>query len=196
MQAKPNIRRQGREQREAMGPGARAELDGRIVTRCMEELDWGSYRRVMVFLPIERRHEINTWPLVEWIFQIWPSVNLYVPRVVGDELEAVRITPESKFSPDRWGIPEPEGGAGLATHDALDLVLTPLLGFDGHGQRVGYGRGYYDRFFSAHPTARRVGLGYECLLVENGIPAEPHDRPLHDVITEEQRYAVAHIEKS
>ncbi len=188
MQAKSNIRRQGREQRETMGPGTRAELDSRVIARCMEELDWSSYRRVMVFLPIERRHEINTWPLVEWIFQVWPSVRLYVPRVMGDELEAVRITPESKFSPDRWGIPEPEGGAGLATRDALDLVLTPLLGFDGHGQRVGYGRGYYDRFFSAHPAARRIGLGYERLFASAGIVAEDYDVRLQAVMTESQTY--------
>ena len=188
MQAKSTVRRLGREQREAMGADVRAEFDRRIATRCLDELDWAAYHNVMVFLPIERRHEINTWPLVEQIFQVWPSVKLYAPRVVGNEIEAVQISPESKYSPDRWGIPEPDGGVVLATRDDLDLVLAPLLGFDGHGQRVGYGRGYFDQFFAANPNARRVGLGYESLLLSEGILAEEHDVRLHAVITESQTY--------
>ncbi len=188
MQAKSTIRRLGGERRETMGADARAELDRRIVTRCLGELNWAAYHHVMVFLPIERRHEIDTWPLVEQIFQVWPSVKLYTPTVVGDDLEAVRITPETKFSLNRWGIPEPESGVALTGRDDLDLVLTPLLGFDGHGQRVGYGRGYFDRFFASHPKARRVGLGYESLLVNEGILAEDHDVRLHAVITESRTY--------
>lgn len=64
-----------------------------------------------------------------------------------------------------------------------DLLLIPLLAFDSHGHRLGYGGGYYDRTLAILPGAFRLGCAYAMQAVEN-IPAEPTDLPLHAIATE------------
>ncbi len=185
---KADVRQRGRERRAALGEAARFEFDARIVARCWKELDWEQYTSVMVFLPLEHQHEVDTWPLVRWVWGQWPNIRVYVPRVRGDDMEAVRITDDTAFAPGAYGVPEPVGGAVLGPKGRMDLVLTPLLGFDLKGRRVGYGRGYFDRFFGDYPAARRVGLGYEVLLVREGILTDDRDVNLQAVVTEERTY--------
>ena len=72
----------------------------------------------------------------------------------------------------------------LAPRREPDVVLMPLLGFDKHGTRLGYGGGYYDRTLAAmHKTPRLVGLAFAAQELDE-IPREPHDVPLDTIITE------------
>jgi 5-formyltetrahydrofolate cyclo-ligase len=68
---------------------------------------------------------------------------------------------------------------------APDLILTPLVGFDRQGNRLGQGAGHYDRAFAAHPRALRVGIAYAVQEV-GALPADPWDVPLHHVATEKE----------
>jgi 5-formyltetrahydrofolate cyclo-ligase len=79
-----------------------------------------------------------------------------------------------------YGIPEP-----LATAPAVvpALILVPLLAFDAHGHRLGYGGGYYDRTFDALKDVRAIGIAYAGQEVPL-LPRESHDHPLDAVITE------------
>ena len=80
---------------------------------------------------------------------------------------------------DVWGIPVATGPAVTP-----DVVLTPLLGFDRTGHRLGYGAGNYDRTF-ASSAAKRIGIGFACQEVST-LPAEAHDIKLHAVVTERE----------
>src|SRR5690606_20730654 len=61
---------------------------------------------------------------------------------------------------NRWGIPEPVGGTEVGA-DILDAVLVPLLAFDTDGNRVGYGKGFYDRFLAqCRPESLKIGLSF------------------------------------
>ncbi|WP_137153080.1 5-formyltetrahydrofolate cyclo-ligase [Devosia sp. FKR38] len=72
----------------------------------------------------------------------------------------------------------------LAPRREPDVVLMPLLGFDKHGTRLGYGGGYYDRTLAAmHKTPRLIGLAFAAQELDH-IPREPHDVPLDAIITE------------
>lgn len=64
-----------------------------------------------------------------------------------------------------------------------DLVLTPLLAFDPAGGRLGYGMGYFDRWFMQQPDVPRLGVAFACQEVER-VPRAPHDMLLHGVMTE------------
>lgn len=77
------------------------------------------------------------------------------------------------------GIPEPRADAKIVTPD---VVLMPLLAFDAHGHRLGYGGGYYDRTLSAM-RAIAIGIAYAGQEVEY-LPREAHDHPLDMVLTE------------
>lgn len=64
-----------------------------------------------------------------------------------------------------------------------DVILTPLLGFDAAGNRLGQGAGHYDRAFAAHPHAWRVGVAWLVQQVDS-LPVDPWDMPLHAIATE------------
>ena len=91
-----------------------------------------------------------------------------------------RWTPGDPLEADMAGVPAP---FPLAGEVVPDLILAPLLAFDGRGYRLGQGGGHYDRTFAAIPDAIRIGLAYAGQQVET-LPVEPHDIPLHGVLTE------------
>ena len=70
--------------------------------------------------------------------------------------------------------------------DDIDVVVTPALGFSRTGARIGYGGGYYDRWFEAHPHARRIGVAFDNQLLP-ALPLESHDVLMHRVITASHR---------
>ena len=71
-----------------------------------------------------------------------------------------------------------------------DIVLTPLVGFDRRGTRLGQGAGHYDRAFAAHPAAWRVGIAWSVQEVD-ALPADAWDVPLHAIATEREWIVVA-----
>jgi len=81
-----------------------------------------------------------------------------------------------------FGLHQP---AETADELAPDIILTPLVGFDRSGNRVGQGAGYYDRAFVAHPHAWRVGVALAVQQVDTLQP-DPWDVPLHAIATEQE----------
>jgi 5-formyltetrahydrofolate cyclo-ligase len=181
---KITTRKQGRSLRMSLSPGHRAVKDQAIVEASRLSLNWQEYERILVYVPLEREREIDIWPLIKWIWATWPKVITYAPRISGDAMDAVTIAATTRIRRGAYGVMEPADGNVLTPNDPLNLVLTPLLGFDSAGQRVGYGKGYYDQFFATRLSAYRVGLGYERMRVPTGIHASTHDIPMHVVITE------------
>lgn len=92
--------------------------------------------------------ELDPAPLIDAAFQAGKAV--YLPRILDTQrMEFVRWQMGEPLQPNRFGIPEPLPGAtDILAPEALDLVLVPLLGFDAHGNRLGFGAGFYDRAFA------------------------------------------------
>ena len=84
----------------------------------------------------------------------------------------------AEMSPNRFGIPEPAAG-----DEPCEIAVVPLLAVDGQGYRLGYGGGYYDRYFAAHPDTLRVGFCYAGQAVGR-LPRSEYDVPLHAAVTE------------
>jgi 5-formyltetrahydrofolate cyclo-ligase len=111
-----------------------------------------------------------------------------VPQCVGDELVPWRIASLDDLTLGTFGIAEPSAALCLlpgAKVDprSIDLVVVPGVAFDRRGQRLGTGRGYYDRFLRRlRSDATLVGLAFDCQIVD-AMPAAPHDVPMHIVIT-------------
>ena len=183
MTAKTIAREHGKAVRASLGLGDKSELDQQIRERCEQELEWAGYKTVHLFLPIPRRNEIDTWPLLSWIWRAFPDKQVFVPRMLGIDIESVAINDQTDFGPNALGVPEPMRGRLLTEEEKLDLIITPLLAFDRNGNRVGYGGGYYDRFLSEHPEATTVGLAYEKCFIESGIETGSFDIPLDMVVT-------------
>lgn len=121
------------------------------------------------------------------------TARLFAPLLAcGKRIALPRMLPERQmetrqFCPDRpltehpFGIPEPDECCPLLAPEDIDLVLVPALCYDRQGVRLGMGGGYYDRWLNRYhgPT---VGLCRQALL-QDKLPAQPHDRPVGVVIT-------------
>jgi 5-formyltetrahydrofolate cyclo-ligase len=90
--------------------------------------------------------------------------------------------PDAPLTPGALGIPQP---APADEEIVPAIVLTPLVGFDRNGQRLGQGAGYYDRWFAAHPEAMRVGIAWSVQEVPV-LPRDAWDMPLHAIATEKE----------
>lgn len=97
------------------------------------------------------------------------------------------ITNRNELVADRFGIaaphPDTQNKSRRVELSDLKIVVIPGLGFDADtGVRLGRGGGYYDRFLARCPKALRIGLAFDEQIV-CGLPAEPHDVPMHAVVT-------------
>ena len=101
-----------------------------------------------------------------------------VPRIEDGEMRAVPY--QEPFERGNFGILQPKGGEDTP----CAVALAPLLAFDREGFRLGYGGGYYDRWFASHPDVLRVGLAYSGQEVQF-LPREETDEKLHAVVTEQ-----------
>jgi 5-formyltetrahydrofolate cyclo-ligase len=123
---------------------------------------------------------------------------LYLPAIAdyrSRRMEFRRYERDTRLRPNRYGIAEPERGAGprIAVRH-LDLVLLPLVAVDARGTRLGTGAGFYDRCLQHLRAGRRwrrpklIGLGYEFQRVAN-LAARAWDVPLDALLTEKGLYA-------
>lgn len=133
-----------------------------IADHVFAEFDFRSLGVVHCFIPIAKFGEIDTAIIFERVWGHYPTVRTVAPRVsdATGELEHFRITRETNLVTNAWGIREPAGGERADPHE-IDLVLVPLLCFDERGYRVGYGKGYYDRFLrECRADCVKAGLSY------------------------------------
>jgi 5-formyltetrahydrofolate cyclo-ligase len=163
----------------------REQMLQRSLLACRQLSETPEYRRaecIMVFLSLP--HELDTTPLV---LQAWQdSKRVLAPKVIWGERRMLPTEIRSLhqgISENPLGIREPADGPVTAVAD-LDLVLIPGLGFDGHGNRLGRGRGFYDRFL-AHRDYRATScaIALEDQFVEE-LPSDPLDRKVDMLVTD------------
>ncbi len=116
------------------------------------------------------------------------------PRVNGADLEAYEAGADTAFSKSSFGVKEPDPKqARRVSADEIGLVLIPGLAFDRQGHRLGFGKGYYDRFLKSatHPIGR-VGVAYSFQVSPQGLPKDEWDEQVDWILTE--RF-VLHVER-
>ena len=127
--------------------------------------------------------EVETWRLIELMLEHGKRV--VVPRVSGTRLQLAEVRdPARDLAPGAFGVWEPRGSSRrtVALTD-LDVVLVPGLAFDRAGNRLGRGRGYFDRLLARLPRSiPTIGLCFRFQLLDH-LPTGPHDRPVHAVVT-------------
>ncbi|WP_210488414.1 5-formyltetrahydrofolate cyclo-ligase [Rufibacter aurantiacus] len=133
----------------------------RIAERFLAEFAPKPGQTVHTFLPIRHQQEINTWPIVQQLWQHNVQVAVPVANPKDFSMAHFLITPDTQLQESKWGIPEPVNALPIPESE-IDIVLVPLLAFDLQGHRVGYGKGYYDRFLALLPQmSQKLGLSLE-----------------------------------
>jgi 5-formyltetrahydrofolate cyclo-ligase len=151
-----------------LSPAERAEKSGQIAGNFFSGFDLSEIRFLHCFLPIEKFNEIDTKLIFERVRREFPHIETLVPRVdfQRNEIENLKFTPEMILTQNQWSIHEPSHGETVETVE-IDLVLVPLLCFDGRGFRVGYGKGFYDKLLkNCRPDCLKIGLSYFAAIEE------------------------------
>lgn len=109
------------------------------------------------------------------------------PRVDGDDMEFYQVHGLSEFALGAFGVMEPVGGEKISAEHGL--VFVPGLVFDRVGGRMGYGKGYYDRYFARYPECFKLGICYQMQLIPQ-VPCDRHDVIMDGVVTEQRIFKV------
>ena len=145
------------------------------------------YSLYHLFMTNEKNKEIDTSYLLSVIQG--KDKQPVIPKIVDDNrLEHFLLNDQTPLKNNRWGIPEPLGGITINPKQ-IEVVFVPLLVFDQHGHRVGYGKGYYDRFLDqCSESTLKVGLTFfdPVTKIED---IETHDISLDFALTPERIYA-------
>lgn len=176
---KSRLRTRSRESRASLSAEQNAEYSRRIHDHLLSLLDGSD--PVMVY--VSKPPEVDMHPFISRL--ISRGTRVVVP-IIERETRTLRLSflkDPSVLSVSTFRVPEPVGHEIPARAKEILVVLVPLIAFDRRGHRLGYGAGYYDRFLSAHPHMRKIGVAFSCQEVES-IPADEHDVALDLIVTE------------
>ncbi|HWJ27592.1 MAG TPA: 5-formyltetrahydrofolate cyclo-ligase [Flavisolibacter sp.] len=117
---------------------------------------------VLSYYPIEENNEVNTFLLTDYLHFKHLNLHICYPKtnMKAYSMEAIACSADSIFEANEYNIPEPLE-TSVIDPGLLDLVFVPMLGYDKKGNRVGYGKGFYDRFLKECRTdCFKIGLSY------------------------------------
>lgn len=137
-----------------------------------------------VFIFVSFKSEVDTHKLIKYALASGKTV--CVPKVnnINKTMEAIKINSFDEMRKSDYDILEPVLEENKINPEIIDLVIVPGLAFDKNGGRVGYGGGYYDKFFtSGNIKAYKIGLAYSFQVVYE-VPVNEHDVLLDGIITD------------
>ena len=190
MKTKTELRQTYRQLRKQLSGDELNDLSQKIAKQVGNWLEGQeSLMQFHLFFPIAKFNEVNTFYLQQLLEQ--RGKTLYTSQVNREEdrLDTLLLPAEAAFFLDEWGIPVPQESLRVPT-TKIQVVFVPLLAYDSSGHRLGFGKGFYDRFLSSlDQSVIKVGLSF--FPAEEAIPTESHDVPLDYCITPDRIRAFA-----
>ena len=179
------VRAETLRQRDGLAPDVRATFSQRIADSVVRWIQSAGFDAVMLYLSM--RSEVETDSLLEKLRHAGKHVcapvvdtdrNRLIPRrIQGSKTELVR---------HRYGMLEPNNTCPIFPSVKLQLIIVPGIAFDSKGYRLGYGKGFYDRFLAECSHAIPIGLAYQIQVVEDTFP-QVWDIPVKHIFTETGR---------
>ncbi len=177
---KSRLRQSLKLKRGALTEDQRLACDQAICEQLLGSSDIG--RADTVFCYVSSADEVNTRALMEPFIQMNKTV--LIPKIINrEDMIAVAFTGWDHLSPGEMGILTPD--SAIEWPAEIALCITPGLGFTTQGKRIGFGGGYYDKWFRTKPQTRKIALSYECQIVKD-IPTTKTDVLMDAIITEQR----------
>jgi 5-formyltetrahydrofolate cyclo-ligase len=181
---KAQLRRQLQNRLLAIPSEQRGEKSRKACRNLLSISDFQSASTIMMYLSLP--HEADTSEAILHAWQLGKVVA--VPKISWQQRHMMPVqihSLETGFSTSASGLRNPIAGVPMPFED-IDLVVTPAVGFDKKGNRLGRGGSYYDRFFAnAQLNAARCGFGFAEQIVET-IPVTEYDEPVDFLVTDEE----------
>jgi 5-formyltetrahydrofolate cyclo-ligase len=164
------------------------EFSDKINQKIIDFIEENDITTIHCYLTQINLHEVNTQKIIQYIWENNKNLITSVSNTTKYTLEHYYLQPNTEIQQNKWGIPEPLN-AEKASIEKLELVITPLLCFDNQGYRVGYGKGFYDKFFADCSTeVIKLGVSYFEPVPEIK-DVDEYDFPLDFVFTPDNFYA-------
>jgi 5-formyltetrahydrofolate cyclo-ligase len=176
------LRRRMLDLRESLSPEQVRRESLAVCERLVRHPVFKEGETILFYFPF--RKEVDVRPAMEEAWSAGKRVVLPKADPATKTLSFFSLRRGEPLVSGSYGIPEPSGKASAKIPPgAIDLVVVPGVAFDERGYRLGYGGGYYDRFFSRHPGPfKRIGVAYSFQVVPTVCPEE-HDQRLDGLIT-------------
>lgn len=158
---KKELRKIFREKRNELSATDRSKLDDLILIQ-FQTAELPFLQKLFSYWPIEENNEPNAHLFTDYLDFRNPELLVAYPKTdfIMDEMEAIATDENSDFIKNEYNIYEPEEGNRIDAAE-LDMVFVPLLAFDKKGYRVGYGKGFYDKFLvNCRKDCMKVGFSY------------------------------------
>jgi 5-formyltetrahydrofolate cyclo-ligase len=142
------------------------------------------FHSIHTFIPIKRNKEPDTFPFLQYLWSKRPEIDVItgVSDLDSPSMHHVKIAQSTTFLENKWGIPEPKGGETYPI-EKIGCVLVPMIVGSKSGHRIGYGKGYYDRFLQkCSENTHFVGINLAPLL-DGSLFIDRYDIAMHRMIT-------------
>ncbi len=180
MENKEHLRARILAQRAAVSKEVAAKRDRAIITRILHSEAYKESHQILLYAPI--KGEIDLIPLVRAARKDGKEIAFPRCDIASNTMQFHILTPDARLRPGAYGIYEPPADAPVCTPDEKTLCITPGTTFDRMGNRLGNGRGYYDRYLKKFPGVT-AGVVYHALMSEALTP-EAHDVPVDLLFTD------------
>ncbi len=152
-------RKQLIEQRKNLTVNECLKMDDLLLIQ-LQKLDWSNVHCVANFYPLEQHNEPNTLLLAKYLKAIIPGIQMAYPIIDPINLTMQFYAETEMLQQNQYGIMEPLPTQLMAA-ESIDAILVPLIGVDKTGHRIGFGKGFYDKYFVNFPADRpRIGVSY------------------------------------
>ena len=125
-------------------------------------VDLSFVRTIHIYLPLKKKAEPDTWLIIDRLKREFTHIQIAIPKIdpTKDTMKCILFEGVHQLKKNEWGIEEPKSGKEIAAKE-FDLIIVPLLAFDKTGHRVGYGKGFYDKFLSqCRKKSKKIGLSF------------------------------------
>ena len=184
---KRELRKKYKNLRAEISPEKASDLSLNLVNNLLQIPIWDFFY-YHTFLSIEEKNEVDTLPLITLLQG--KDKNVVVPKVIGENtLENYLLTDNTSLKISDWGVPEPVDGIEVQ-ESKIEVVFMPLLAFDHQGNRVGYGKGFYDTFLNkCRKETVKIGLSFFHAENDSISDVNENDVKLDYCVTPEKIYA-------
>lgn len=159
------------------------EWSDRIIQTLKVQSEFQEAKTVHCYVSMNKRREVDTHSMLKELVDSQKQVAVPVMEFGSNRLHHHRLKSFEELVPNDWGVPEPVNIRPIQPTE-FDLIIVPMAGGDEQCNRMGYGKGYYDRFLK-EAECPAIGLSYECTILPS-IPADSHDVALTRIITEKR----------
>lgn len=153
MTSKSHLRKVIIEKRKLLDLDYRSKISNEIIEKLVKINQLKEAKYIGIYMPILGEIDIRN------IVNFFPEKVFAAPKIIGDDMQFIQIKKDSNFTKSNFNIDEPVDGKDIS--HLLNVILVPCLGINQTNHRLGYGKGFFDKFFKKYDKSYKIGIIYK-----------------------------------